>query len=83
MEAQHLPIKQFISNYQTMNKQRPNNPKEEVICHCTGTTQAKIEALLTNNVDTLEQIVNETGVTTGCGACDYIVLELIALNDKA
>ncbi len=51
IEPQHLPIKQFISNHQSMNNQR-THPKEEVICYCTGTTQAKIETLLANDVDT-------------------------------
>lgn len=60
-----------------MNNNLPN-PKETRICHCSGTTEAKIKELIANEVNTLEEIANETGATTGCGACDYLVLELIA-----
>lgn len=56
------------------------NAKEEVICHCSGTTEAKIKALIANEVDTLEKIANATGATTGCGACDYLIMELLDQN---
>jgi NAD(P)H-nitrite reductase large subunit len=51
--------------------------QEECICHCSGTTRAKIEALLANEVNTMEAIASATGATTGCGACEDLVLELL------
>lgn len=54
-----------------------SNKQEEIICYCSGTTRAKIEALIAEGVNTVEQIVNATGATTGCGACDYLVMEIL------
>jgi len=65
-----------------MNNQHSNS-KEDVICHCTGTTQTKIENLLVNDVDTLEKIAYETGATTGCGACEYDISQLIVQHGKS
>ncbi len=59
-----------------MNNNLPNQ-KEPPICFCTGTTEAKIKQLIAKNVNTLERIADMTGATTGCGACEYEVLELI------
>jgi NAD(P)H-nitrite reductase large subunit len=58
------------------------NKQPECICYCTGTTREKIETLIANGVNTLEQIVNQTGATTGCGACDYVVMELLAQSEQ-
>lgn len=60
-----------------MNNEQPNK-QETRICHCSGTTETKIKELITNGVNTLEEIANETGATTGCGACDYLIVELLA-----
>ncbi len=59
-----------------MNNNR-TKPKEPPICYCSGTTQTKIEELIADGVDTLEKIAYETGAVTGCGACEYLILELI------
>lgn len=64
-----------------MNENRPN-PKEPSICYCTGTTEAKIKALMDSGINTLEAIAYETGATTGCDACEYDVMELIAQYDS-
>jgi NAD(P)H-nitrite reductase large subunit len=53
------------------------NEQEAVICHCSGTTATKIKALIANEVNTLEEIANATGATTGCGACEDLVVELL------
>ena len=53
-------------------------PKETCVCYCSGTTQTKIEELIANEVNTLEKIAYATGATTGCGACEYYILQLIA-----
>ncbi len=60
-----------------MNNSHPNKP-EELICHCSGTTRAKIKELIANDVNTIEKIANATGATTGCGACDDSIVELLA-----
>ena len=62
-----------------MNNNQPTK-QEECLCYCSGTTRANVEALIANGVDTIEKIANETGATTGCGACDYLVMELLAEN---
>jgi bacterioferritin-associated ferredoxin len=64
-----------------MNNDHPNK-QEECICHCTGTTREKIEVLIAEGVDTLEGVAYETGATTGCGACDYMVMELLAQGER-
>lgn len=58
------------------------NKQQECICYCTGTTREKIEALIADGVNTLEGIVNDTGATTGCGACDYLVMELLVQGEQ-
>jgi NAD(P)H-nitrite reductase large subunit len=61
-----------------MNENSQANKQEECICYCTGTTREKIEMLIAEGVNTLEGIAYQTGATTGCGACDYLVVELLA-----
>ena len=48
--------------------------KEPPLCYCTRTTAAKILDLIEQGKNSLEEIINTTGVTTGCGGCDYEVL---------
>ncbi|MFI3218653.1 MAG: (2Fe-2S)-binding protein [Methylococcales bacterium] len=64
-----------------MNNNHPNE-QDTLICHCSGTTEAKIKALITNEVNTLEKIANATGATTGCGACEDSVVELLVQNER-
>jgi NAD(P)H-nitrite reductase large subunit len=56
--------------------------QEEIICQCSGTKRAKVEQLIARGVNTIEKIAIMTGATTGCGACDYLVLELIAQSTR-
>ena len=58
------------------------NTKDAIICPCSGTTYQKIANLLANGVTTLEDIANITGATTGCGSCDYLVLDLVKQHAK-
>lgn len=51
--------------------------KEEPICYCTGTTETQIKKLIARNITTLEDIVEQTGITTGCAGCEYDVVQLI------
>lgn len=50
---------------------------EDYICYCTGTTEAKVRELIANGNDTLQKIVDQTGATTGCAACEFNIMELI------
>lgn len=65
-----------------MSDSNQTNKQQDCICYCTGTTREKIETLIASGVNTLEQIVNQTGATTGCGACDYVVMELLAQSEQ-
>ena len=56
--------------------------QEDIICYCSGTKRTKIEQLLARGINTMDKIANETGATTGCGACDYLVLALIAQSAR-
>ncbi len=51
--------------------------KEEPICYCTGTTETQIKKLIARKITTLEGIVEQTGITTGCAGCEYDVVQLI------
>lgn len=58
--------------------------KEPPLCYCTSTTAVKIQDLIEQGKNSLEEIINTTGVTTGCGGCDYEVAKLVEqeLNQK-
>ncbi len=49
----------------------------DVICHCSGTTEAKIRELIDKGIDNLDRISRITGACSGCGSCDSTVLELL------
>jgi bacterioferritin-associated ferredoxin len=52
--------------------------KTDFICHCSGTTEAKIRELVEQGVDDLESISRLTGACAGCGACETAVSDLLA-----
>jgi NAD(P)H-nitrite reductase large subunit len=52
-----------------------------IICDCTGTTQEKILALIAQGFD-LDKISSATGATTGCGACDAEIMDLVNEHTK-
>ena len=60
-----------------MNDINPDQ-KQDVICHCSGTTKGQIRDLVSNGVNNLDEISRMTGACSGCGACDVLVLELLA-----
>jgi NAD(P)H-nitrite reductase large subunit len=60
-----------------MNDINPDK-KQDVICHCSGTTKGQIKELANNGIDTLDEISRMTGACSGCGACDVSVLEVLA-----
>jgi len=47
-----------------------------IICGCTGTTQEKILTLIAQGFD-LDKISSATGATSGCGACDAAIMDLV------
>ncbi|MDP3589541.1 MAG: (2Fe-2S)-binding protein [Methylobacter sp.] len=52
--------------------------KQDVICHCSGTTIGQIKELVNNGIDSLDGISRMTGACSGCGACDASILEFLA-----
>ena len=60
-----------------MNDIKPDK-NSDIICHCSGTTQEKIKALLDMGSNDLDVISRRTGAGSGCGACETLVLHLIA-----
>jgi len=61
----------------TINNESDNKNRDDVIGDCTGTTKAKIQQLIDDGADSLDQISTATGACTGCGACDILVLEML------
>lgn len=43
---------------------------EMIICDCSGTTVAKVTALIDEGHD-LDMISRKTGAFSGCGGCEY------------
>ena len=60
-----------------MNNVRPNQ-KKDVICCCSGTTKERIKEIIDDGINDLDRISRKTGACSGCGACDTLILELIA-----
>lgn len=54
-----------------------NTEKTAIICPCSGTTRNKVIDLFNNGYETLEKISQMTGATTGCGACETWIEELL------
>ena len=50
----------------------------EIACHCSGTTKEKIKEMVENQLTDLDDISRKTGVCSGCGSCEALVLELRA-----
>ncbi len=65
----------FVLKTVNENKQAEEQ-KPEIICDCTGTTKEKVLSLIKQKAD-LDKISSATGATTGCGACDAEIINLI------
>ncbi len=52
---------------------------EEIICHCTDTSQGKIKTLFNEGCTSFDAMSERSGVCTGCGGCEDSVRDL--LND--
>ena len=59
-----------------------NQLKEDVICYCSGTTKEQINALIVQGIIELDLISRQTGACSGCGACDVVIMELIAEHER-
>jgi bacterioferritin-associated ferredoxin len=59
-----------------MNDNRPG--KKSVVCNCSGTTEERIKEIIDTGITDLDSISRKTGACSGCGACDTLILELIA-----
>lgn len=52
--------------------------KEEYICMCCLVTRQEIEdAVMNNNVTTIDELKNETMATSGCGKCKIMCEHII------
>lgn len=57
---------------------------EDVICSCTHITQKKfIQAIKAEQISSLEQARDKTGVNVACGMCIFIVEKLLGENASA
>ncbi|SHE22709.1 (2Fe-2S)-binding protein [methanotrophic endosymbiont of Bathymodiolus puteoserpentis (Logatchev)] len=56
---------------------KPSLDQEKIICTCSGTSETKINQLIAKGFDDLDKIASATGASTGCGACDIIILDLL------
>ncbi|MEI8236993.1 MAG: (2Fe-2S)-binding protein [Methylococcaceae bacterium] len=59
-----------------------NQLKEDVICYCSGTTKEQINALIVRGIIELDLISRQTGACSGCGACDVVIMELLAEHER-
>ena len=51
---------------------------KDLICYCSGTTKEKIKELVADKITDLDGISRKTGACSGCGACETLILDLIA-----
>ena len=68
-----------INKHSVIIIMKPTLPKQpkEIICACTGTTKEKVKILIDNGKGSLDDIASATGATTGCGACDFLIIKLL------
>ena len=60
-----------INNYRGVTtKHEEEDPDTQIVCHCFGVTNKKIEkAILENGLKTVEDVTNYTKAGGGCGSC--------------
>mgnify|MGYP000860330280 CR=1 FL=1 len=51
---------------------------EEIICFCVGKTRQQLLTAIAAGHSTLRSLSRATGVTTGCGSCEYRVESLLS-----
>lgn len=59
-----------------------NSQDDHIICHCSGTSAKTIKALISKHITDIDEISRKTGAVSGCGGCEYAILELLAESDS-
>lgn len=57
----------------TMN----DNPADEVMCHCSGTTRGNVQRLFEQGLN-MDAISRRTGALSGCGGCEWDIAQLLS-----
>lgn len=57
-------------------KSTNEDPANEVMCTCSGTTRGKIFDLYMQGLD-IDSISQRTGIKTGCGGCEWDIEEFV------
>lgn len=52
------------------------NPADEIMCPCSGTTRGNIQSLCEQGLD-MDAISRRTGALTGCGGCEWDIVQLL------
>lgn len=55
-------------------KPKTDNPADEIMCSCSGTTRGLIYDLVQQGKD-LEAISRYSGALSGCGGCEWDIAE--------
>ena len=50
----------------------------ETICFCMNVTVQDVQDAIANGAKTLEEVVEATGASTGCGGCHDKIMDIIA-----
>ena len=67
-----------IADYRGESKPSTHEEEGEVVCHCFGVTDQKIErAVLENGLTTIEDVTNYTKAGGGCTSCHETIEEII------
>lgn len=53
-----------------------SNPKDEVMCPCSGTRRSNIQSLFEQGMD-MDAISRWTGAVSGCGGCEWDIAEFL------
>ncbi len=60
------------------SENRADTDEDEVVCHCFGVTDKKIErAVMENDLSTIEEVMNYTKAGGGCTSCHEQIEEII------
>ena len=62
--------------YKDIDNLEKDNPADEIMCSCSGTTRGKIYDLVMQGKD-FEAISQWTGVNTGCSGCEWDIAEFV------
>ncbi|WP_061241802.1 (2Fe-2S)-binding protein [Leptospira interrogans] len=53
------------------------------VCVCNQISEEEILTSIRNGNDTLQKLMDDTGVSTGCGTCSSAILKILAKELKA